>query len=385
MMSNIPFNATASQLGSSAKDGKDNTEPATMLDKLRSVNIEMGPGLRDVQAFTTQLAVMLKAGINIRDAIDGVASQVQNKKFKNILEQICSDVESGIPFSEALDKYPKVFKPLYVNMIKASELSGGLASMLDRLAKFLDSQIETRTMVISAMVYPIIIGVMAIVTVIFMLTFVLPRFTALFAGKEDLLPAPTVMLLAISDFLQNQWYLAIGSVVAIGVGIKLLLNTEKGGNVWDRFKLRMPLMGKMFRALYISQSMNTMAELLSAGVGMLQTLEITADIAGNSVYRNMWLDVRNAVKQGDRLTTPLLEKDILPRNVIQMISAGENSGKLGEVMQDVAAFYARELKGAIKVVTSMIEPIMIVVMGMIVGFIAMSIILPIFKMSSVVK
>ncbi len=384
-MSNIPFNATSPHQLGAASNNADGGTPLTALDKLRAISIEFGPGLRDVQAFTTQLAVMLKAGINIRDAISGVAEQVQNKKFQQILNEICENVESGIPFSEALSKHPKVFKPLYVNMIRASELSGSLAAMLDRLAKFLDSQIETRTMVISAMVYPIIIGVMAIVTVIFMLTFVLPRFTSLFAGKEDLLPAPTIMLLAISDFLQNQWYLAIGSIIALGVGIKLLLKTEKGAQTWDKIKLRIPLMGKMFRALYISQSMNTMAELLNAGVGMLQTLEITADIAGNSVYRNMWLDVRTAVKQGDRLTTKLLELDILPRNVIQMIAAGENSGKLGEVTQDVAAFYHRELRGAIKTVTSMIEPLMIVVMGVIVGFIAMSIILPIFKMSSVVK
>lgn len=384
-MTNFAYSSQSGPMGMEAPGNAGAPAKDTLLERMRSVNVELGPGLKDVQAFTNQLAVMLKAGINIRDAIDGVSRQVENQKFKAILEELRKDVESGQPLSESLAKHPKVFSPLYINMIRASELSGGLAGMLERLAEYLDSQIETRSMVRGAMVYPVIIAVMAVVTTIFMLTFVLPRFTALFAGKEALLPKPTVLLMAFSDFLRTKWYIVIGIVGAAIAGVMVFLRTDIGRNLWDQLKLKIPVLKKMFRALYITRSVQTMGELLTAGVPMLQTLEITADISGNTVYKKMWLAVHDAVKRGDKLCNPLDEMNILPKNVVQMTAAGEESGKLGHVLQDIAEYYNRELRAAIKTATSMLEPVMIIVMGVVVGFIAMSIILPIFKMSSLVK
>ena len=348
-------------------------------------SLSFGPGLKDVQNFTSQLAVMIRAGISLRSAIEGISEQTPNAKFKEMLLQMKKDIEGGRQFSDALMRYQKTFSPLYINMVKASELSGGFSKMLERIAIYLDQQIDTRNQVRGAMIYPAIIGFMAVSVTIFLLAFVLPRFTTLFAGKERLLPAPTKLLMAMSDFMINYWYILIAIVVATAWSISLTLKTEWGQLWFDKAKLSVPIFKKLFRALYISRSLHTMGQLINAGVPMLDTLAITADISGNIYYKRMWRSVYGAVKQGKKIAAPLQRSTLLPKSVVQMISAGEESGKLGEVLDQVSDYYARELRAVIKTVTAMIEPLMIVIMGAVVGFIAMSIILPIFKMSSLVQ
>src|SRR3989440_1361472 len=357
------------------------------LKKRGSLNLDIsfGPGLKDVQNFTSQLAVMIRAGISIRAAIEGISDQVENPKFRKMLVQMKKDVEAGKQFSDALMRYPKIFPPLYINMVKASELSGGFSRMLDKIAAYLAQQIETVSMVRGAMIYPGIIGTMAIGTTIFLLTFVLPRFMLIFKGKEAALPAPTKLLLAMSNFMVNYWYILVFGVIASAYGMFVLLKTDNGKLWFDKAKLTVPLFKKLFRALYISRSLHTMGQLVNAGVPMLDTIAITAEISGNALYRRMWRNVYSSVKQGKKISQPLQASPLLPRAVVQMISAGEESGKLGEVLDEVSEFYSRELKAVIKSVTAMIEPLMIVIMGGMVGFIAMSIILPIFKLSSLVK
>jgi type IV pilus assembly protein PilC len=348
-------------------------------------NVSFGPSQKDVQNFTSQLAVMIRAGISIRAAVEGIGDQIQNPKFKQMLLQMKRDLESGKQFSDALARYPKVFSPLYINMVKASELSGGFSKMLDKIAAYLVQQIETRSMVVGAMIYPGIIGTLAVGTTVFLLTFVLPRFMVIFKGKEAALPAPTRGLLFVSEFMTNYWYVLI---LAVGCGVWgffMLIRTDWGAIWFDKVKLTVPLFKKMFRALYINRSLHTMGQLINAGVPMLDTIAITADISGNALYRRMWRAVYAAVKQGKKVSAPLNKSPLLPRSVVQMINAGEESGKLGEVLDEVSEYYAKELKAVIKSVTAMIEPLMIVLMGSVVGFIAMSIILPIFKLSQLVK
>ena len=348
-----------------------------------NLSFSFGPSARDVANFTSQLAVMVRAGISLRTAIEGISEQVENPRFKEMLLHIKKDVEAGKPFSEALARYPKSFSPLYVNMVKASELSGSFSSMLDRIAGYLNQQIETRGMIVGAMTYPAIIALMAVATTVFLLMFVLPRFLVLFAGKEAALPASTRMLLTLSGFLVNYWYVPLLAAVAGAWGFALLLQTERGRSAFDRLKLSIPLVRKMFRALYISRGLHTMGQLVNAGVPILETIGITAEVSGNVLYRQMWRAVYAAVKQGKKIVTPLQKSPLLPRPVVQMISAGEESGKLGQVLDEVSDFYSRELKSVIKTVTATIEPAMIVLMGSIVGFIAISIILPIFRLSQI--
>ena len=213
----------------------------------------------------------------------------------------------------------------------------------------------------------------------------MPQFVQVFKGHEDALPAPTKFLLFLSDVLRTYWYIILTAVIAGIWSFYTMIQTQWGRLWWDKTKLTVPLFKRMFRALYITRSLHTMGELVNAGVPMLDTLAITADISGNMLYRRMWRAVYASVKQGKKISQPLTKSPLLPRAVVQMVSAGEESGKLGETLDSVSKFYSKELKTTIKAVSSMIEPLMIVAMGGIVGFIAMSIILPIFKMSSLVK
>ncbi len=357
---------------------------AQWANKVKALNYSSGPTQKDVLDFTTQLAVMIRAGINLRAALDGIADQVANPKFRKILYAIKMDIESGKQFSGAIVKYPKLFGPLYVNMVRASEMSGAFATMLDRIAGYISQQLETRKMVIGASIYPGIIATMAIGVTVFLLTFVLPRFAGVFQGKESILPWPTKFLMGMSDWMVHNWWMLLGAVIAAIVGFLLFIKTDVGRYWWDRTKLQIPLFKRMFRALYVSRSLHTMGELLNAGVPMLDTIAITGDITGNLLYKKMWRRVYAAVKQGKKIQTQLNRSKLLPISVIQMVAAGEESGRLGEVLEEVSVFYAKALRDAIKTVTGMIEPIMIIIMGSIVGFIAMAIILPIFKMSSLV-
>jgi type IV pilus assembly protein PilC len=352
---------------------------------LKQLNYSSGPSPKDVLDFTTQLAVMIRAGISIRAALEGIAEQVQNQKFRKILHQIKNDVESGKQFSEAITKHPKLFGPLYVNMVRASEMSGSFAKMLDRIAAYLNQEMETRRMVIGASIYPGVIATMAIGVTVFLLTFVLPKFASVFQGKEAALPGPTKFLMGLSAFMVEYWWIVLGVGLAMIIGFLAFIRTELGGFWWDRFKLNAPLIKRMFSALYISRSLNTMGELLNAGVPMLDTITITSEVSGNRLFRRMWRGVHSSVKQGKKIQSTLVRSTLLPKSVVQMISAGEESGKLGEVLEEISTYYSKVLRDSIKAVTGMIEPLMIVLMGSVVGFIAMAIILPIFKMSSLVS
>lgn len=343
------------------------------------------PTTKNVLDFTTQLAVMIRAGINLRAALDGIADQTTHATFKKLVIGLKEDVESGKQFSEAIAKHPKLFGPLYVSMVRASEMSGSFSQMLDRIAGYIAQQLETRKMVIGASIYPGIIGSLAIAVTVFLLAFVLPRFYTVFEGKEDVLPWATRFLMGLSQFLTAQWPFVLGGVAAAGGLLFIVAKTEVGSFWIDKMKITVPVLKGMFSSLYISRSLQTMGQLINAGVPMLDTLAITGDISGNQLYKGMWHRVHSSVKQGRKITAPLIKDGLLPKSVVQMIAAGEESGKLGEVLDEISAYYAKQLKDQIKAVTSMIEPLMIVVMGSVVGFIAMAIILPIFKMSQLVQ
>jgi len=352
--------------------------------KIRTFRVEFGPSRKDILNFTNQLAVMIRAGISLQDSLESIAGQNANQKFKVVIIDIKNRIEAGQSFSQALAEHPQVFTNLYINMVAAAEISGSLSSMLQKLAEYLDSETETRSQIKGAMVYPVIIAVMAVAVTIFLLCFVLPRFTAIFAGKEHLLPTPTKILMASSAFLRGFWYFIIPGVGALMWAFWYFIGTTGGRFWWDKTKLVLPLIKTLCRSLYITRSLHTMGVLIRAGVPILNTISITAQISGNVLYKAMWLGVHEEVRQGKKIASSLSQYSLMPPNVVQMIRSGEDSGTMGDVLRDVSNYYARELKTVIKTVTSMIEPIMICLMGVLVGFIAMSIILPIFRMSSLV-
>jgi type II secretory pathway component PulF len=357
----------------------------SVMGKFRGFRVEFGPSRKDILHFTNQLAVMIRAGISLQDALEGIGSQCDNAKFKAVLRDLKQRIEEGNSFSQALAEHPQVFNNLYINMVAAAEASGSLSDMLQKLAEYLDQEAETRSQVKSAMVYPIIIATMAIAVTVFLLCFVLPRFTMIFRGKEDLLPTPTKVLMASSAFLRHWWYVIVPSIGAGLWGFYFFINTTGGRAWWDHVKLILPLIRTLCRNLYITRGLHTMGVLTRAGVPILNTLSITAHISGNVLYKDMWLAVYEEVRQGKKIAAALARYALMPSSVVQMIRSGEDSGNMADVLRDISAFYNRELKAVIKAVTSMIEPIMIVCMGCLVGFIAMSIILPIFKMSNLVS
>ena len=349
------------------------------------MNTGNGPSKRDILDFTTQLAVMVRAGISLRVAIDGISKHVENDKLKVILTSIREDLEAGCTFSDAIAKYPKLFSPLYVNMVRASELSGSFGHMLDRIAKIITRQIETKKLIIGASIYPCVIGGLATVVTIFLLTFVLPRFAMVFEGKEEILPWTTKFLMDLSAWMVVYWWTVPIAIACIVACLVLVAKTERGLCFLDKLKLKFPIVRKMLRALYITRSLQTLGELVNAGVPMVNALEVTGNISGNRNYLALWSNVSDGVKEGRRINEVLDGTKLLPMPVVQMIAAGEESGKLGDVLEEISEYYDRVLRDAVKTFTSLLEPAMIVCMGAVVGFIAMAIILPIFKMSAVVS
>jgi type II secretory pathway component PulF len=354
----------------------------SILNQISGFSVEFGPSKKDVLNFTNQMAVMIKAGMSLPESMESIAIQCDKKKFRRIILDMVNRIEAGESFSQALSRYPDVFGQLYISMIAAAEMSGSLSMMLRKLADYIDEELQTRSQVIGAMVYPAIIAFMAISCTTFLLIFVLPKFTGIFAGKEHLLPKPTVIIMAISSFLKHYWPgVLAGIAVAIG-GLIYGIRTKTGRFWWDRIKLTVPLMKTLCSSLYIARSLHAMGVLVNAGVPILDTLIVTAKVSGNVHYKIMWYNVHTSVKQGKKISQGFGPKPLLPSSAIQMIRSGEESGSLGQVLEDVSEFYSRQLKTTIKLVTSMIEPIMIIVMGLLVGFIAMAIVLPIFKMST---
>jgi len=341
-------------------------------------------GSKDLLAFTSQLAVMSKAGIGLTAALESIAEQLTNPRMRVVVRTVKRDVEAGRQFSEAIQRFPKVFSLLYVNMVRASELSGTFGHMLGRIGQYLTQQAQTRRQVTGAMVYPTIIVVMAILTTVFMLTFVLPQFTVLFKGKEDILPLPTKILMGLSASLTHFWYLYIVTAGTLVGGFVYFIRTEGGRTWWDMTKLKLPILQKLCHALCLSRGLRTMGELVNAGVPMLDTIAITAEVSGNVHYMRIWHRVHAAVRKGQRIAPSLARSRFIPASVSQMIAAGEETGSLADILSDISEFYDDQLKATIKAVTSAIEPLMIVLMGGIVGFIAASILLPIFKMSQLV-
>jgi len=372
------------QHGQGATEREPKGQKENTLRKIQNFRVEFGPSKKDILNFTNQLAVMVRAGISLTDCLESIAEQNENQKLAAVITDLKNQIEAGKSFSQSLAEHPEVFSNLYVNMVAAAEISGSLSSMLQKLAEYLDQEAETRSQVRAACVYPIIIAIMAVVVTVFLLLFVLPRFTAIFAGKEHLLPSPTKILMATSAFLRSYWFFIIPAVGGAVGGFLYFISTNFGRLWWDETKLALPLLKTLCRSLYITRSLHTMGVLTKAGVPILNTISITAQISGNVLYKDMWIGVHEDVRQGKKIASSLSRYNLMPNNVVQMIRSGEDSGTMSDVLRDVSNYYARELKTVIKTTVSMIEPIMIVVMGVLVGFIAMSIILPIFKMSSVV-
>ncbi|MEX0714464.1 MAG: type II secretion system F family protein [Pirellulales bacterium] len=349
---------------------------------------DLGPGLfsrrarkPDVLYATNQLAVMVDTGITLSAALDNIIQQEQNPSLKAVLADLKSAVEEGSDFSAALARHPKLFDKTYISLVKASEATGTMGKMLERIAGYLRKELETRGKVRAAMAYPAVMMVLAVGVTIFLLTFVLPKFTPLFERKGVELPKPTRLMMNLSALLLDYWYAWAAAAVVLPLAVVLARRTESGRQAWDWLKINLPILGPMFRKVVISRSIRTLGTLLSSGIPMLDALELSADVAGNYHYERLWRSVGQTVTEGRQVCQALAGSPLFPPMLVQMISAGEQTGKLGPVLERVSNYYDQEVETSLKTVTSLIEPLMIAVMGVVVGGVALALLLPIFTLS----
>ncbi len=335
----------------------------------------------DIIFLTSQLAVMVDTGITLSVAMESIAAQEENKTLKKVLVDLKTRVEGGEDFSSALSRHTKHFDKTYISLVKASEHTGTLGEMLENISDYLRKQLETRQKVKAAMAYPGIMLTLAVGVTIFMLTYVLPKFTPLFNRKGMKLPFATKILMAASDTLLNYWYLWLIAIVALIIAYVFGSKTEAGRKFLDGVKLNLPILGQLNRKIIISRSMRTLGTMIGAGVSMLDAIRLAAEVSGNIYYEKIWMHVLDQITQGKRVAESLVGNKLFPSTLVQMIASGEETGKLDKVLAKVSTYYDREVETSIKSATSLIEPILIVGMGIIVGGIAMGLLLPIFQLS----
>jgi type IV pilus assembly protein PilC len=343
----------------------------------------LAPAVRrtDIIYLTNQLAIMVDTGITLSVALQGILEQEKNSTLRRMLVEMRNTVEGGEDFSVALAKYPKHFDKTYLSLIKVGEATGTLAEMLERTALYLRKELEMRSKVKSAMAYPAVMATIAVGVTVFLLTYILPKFAPLFAKKGMKLPAPTRWSMAASDALIHHWPWWIGGLTAAVIGLMWALRTPQGRRVWDTVRLELPIVGAVSRKVAISRSLRTLGTMLNCGLPVLEALRLTAEVSGNLLYEQLWRKTADEVTEGNEICDTLKGSSLFPPTIVQMISAGEQTAKLGEVLEKVSNYYDQEVETSIKTATGMIEPILISVMGVVVGTIGLALLLPVFSLS----
>lgn len=335
----------------------------------------------EITIMTRQMATLVGAGFPLVSAIDTLVPQTKNPAFKKIIAQIKDSVVAGSTFATALESYPSIFSALFVNMVKAGESSGTLEIVLERLADITEKAQALKSRISAAMVYPILMAIVAVLVVIALLTFVVPNITSIFDDLEKALPAPTVFLIALSDFFKNYWWTFLIAIAGIIMLIRSIRKTEKGLYKTDEFMLKLPLFGSIITKLAVARFTRTLGSLLDNGVSMLQALKIVKNIVGNVVITEVIQNAADEVEKGQGLGKTLGKSDLLPPMAVQMIEVGEQSGSLEAMLVKIADVFENEVEQDIMSMTTLLEPIMILGMGVVVGFIILSVMLPLLEMN----
>ncbi|HTM07239.1 MAG TPA: type II secretion system F family protein [Verrucomicrobiae bacterium] len=361
-------------------------EKGTGLDKELAL-----PGFRakvkpyDVMIFTRQFATMIDAGLPIVQGLDILSQQSENKLFRNIIRTIKKDVEGGVTLAEALRKHPKVFDDLYVNMVSAGEAGGVLNTILNRIAIFIEKATKLKRKVKGAMIYPATIVAVAVGVVTILLIYVIPVFGELYGSMGKALPAPTQITINVSNWFRAYFLYLVAAVVAMIFAIRVYYKTDNGKLFIDGWLLRFPVVGDLIRKVAVARFAQNMSVLLTSGVPILDGLAITAKTAGNKVVEKAVMKCRVSISQGKTIAEPLAESGIFPPMVCQMVAVGENTGSLDSLLKKVAEFYEDEVDNAVANLTALMEPAIMVVLGVIIGGLVISMYLPIFQLGSLVS
>jgi type IV pilus assembly protein PilC len=366
-----------------------NLTPTKVKKKAQELNISFGSPVseQELVVFIRQFATMIDAGLPLVQCLDILSQQGENKAFNRILKDIKGNVEQGATFSESLRKHPKVFDELFVNLVAAGEMGGILDTILQRLAIYIEKRVKLKRQVRSALVYPTAVMIIAGVVLGVLLTFVIPSFQVMFRdfGGEDELPGPTQFVINLSNgFVNNLPYIIIG-IVAISAAVSYSYRQPAGKAFWHRLLLTVPILGPVMRKIAVSRFTRTLGTLLSSGVPILDALEIVAKASGNVVVEKAINDTANRIREGRTMAEPLMETKVFPPMVVQMIGVGEQTGALDQMLNKIADFYEEEVDVAVAALTSLLEPLMMVVIGGMVGFMLIAMYMPIFEMAGKVK
>ena len=342
----------------------------------------------DLVIFTRQLATMVDAGLPLVGGLTALFEQADPKKqagLRRVIGEVSASVQDGSTFNESIAKHPQIFNRLYISMVLAGESGGMLSEVLDRLAGFLEATERLRKKVKSAMTYPVIVISIALAITTFLIVKVVPVFGSIFADFGAKLPAPTQFLIDLSDFMRSYWYMIIGVIVGVFYAIRAWVASKSGAETWDRWKFKLPVFGPLTHKVCMTRFARTFAQLLRSGVPILEVLQIVGDTSGNSVVTNALRGVSNDVEKGDQLTIALGRQTIFPPMMLRMVSAGEATGKIDTMLEKMADFWDEEIEATLSALTSLLEPLLIVVLGLIVGGIVIAMFLPIFKLNDVVS
>ena len=361
--------------------------PVSVREKSKEFNITFGTGVktRDVVIFTRQFATMINSGLPLVQSLDILAEQTENPALRKTIQEVLYDVESGHTLADAMGKHPKIFTELFVNMVAAGEAGGILDTILLRLATFLEKNDALIRKIKGAMVYPAVIFSVAASAIVILLIFVIPTFQSMFESAGIPLPLPTRIVIGMSAFLQGYWWAVAVAIVAITFVVRQFYKTDQGELMIDRILLGLPILGDLQRKAAVARFTRTLGTLVSSGVSILEGLEITAKTAGNRVIHDAVMGSRASIAGGETIAGPLKESGVFPPMVVQMINVGEQTGGLDEMLTKIADFYDEEVDAAVETLLSAMEPIMIVVLGVVVGGMIVAMYLPIFDMINAVK
>jgi general secretion pathway protein F len=339
----------------------------------------------ELSATTRQLSILLGAGVTLVASLDALIAQIANPLLKKVMAQVKEDVNEGRSLAFSLSQHPKIFSQIYINMVRAGEASGSLDLVLDRLAEFSEHQDALRGRFRAALAYPVFMFFIGSIILFFLVTFIVPNITKIFSDMHQTLPLPSLVLIGVSNFLKSFWWLVLFALIGCVVLIKKLIKTPRGNHIWDEIKLRIPVIGAIYLKMAMARFGRTLGSLLRSGVPPLSALEIVRNIVNNTLIAEAIDHAMEEVEAGASLATSLAQSRWFPPIVIQMISVGEQSGELENMLDKVADVYERETESKIMAMTSMLEPVMILVMGVVVGFIVISILLPIFEMNQMIR
>ncbi len=339
---------------------------------------------KNLAVFARQFSTMVNAGLSLVRALDILEKQADDKKLKEIIRDIRLRVESGASLADSFGQHPQTFSDLFINLTHAGEVGGVLDETLSRIAEFLEKDQALRAKVKSSMTYPTIIFIFAIIIVIFMLVFVLPTFTSVFENLNVTMPAMTAMLIKMSDALRGYWYVFIGFAVGAVFLFKYYTNTPKGKFQWHTLLLRVPVFGLLNKKVTVSRFSRTLGTLLSSGVPVMQALDVTGKASGNKVVEKAIESVRVSIREGESISVPMEASGIFPPMVTQMIAVGEETGKLDAMLNKISEFYDMEVEATLSALTSLLEPLLMVFMGGMVGFIVVAMFMPMFQLITVI-